>query len=248
MRQLMKDPSKGDFVWRRLQYVFSLPDPRALAPAPLTLTADEHALLKRFVEHAQKLAATSLMAGEDNVRISAPDSSSEAKIESTFSDADVTAGFMVFLRQCYADGEEASFSKVRKVIERRLHEAGDGPSLDTVKLWRKAHARLKNNALEELVQEQMIAERRMPSGIRDPDGSVQSGVVRAPAAPVELLQTFWYGDQIHWGKNREALGVLQADPFDSAMWDIAAREAATDFAHFYIGFASVVQSALDAAR
>jgi hypothetical protein len=200
MSELMKDPAKGDFVWRRLQYVFDLADPRSLAPAA-RFTDDERSLLARFVEQAKKLAATSLMGAEDIVRISIPDFGEGEDVESEFSDPDVTAGFMVFLRQWYADDEEASFSKLRKVIEHRLHEVGDTASVDIVKAWRRAHAKLKNQALEELVQEQLIADQKMPRETQNPDGHMESGVVRAPASPSELLLTFWYGGQIHWGKN-----------------------------------------------
>jgi hypothetical protein len=247
MNELMKDPSKGDFVWRRLQYVFGLPDPRSLTPAAARFTEDERELLARFVAQAKKLAATSLLSAEDIVRINIPDFGVGEDVESEFSDPDVTAGFMVFLRQCYADSDEASFSKCRKVIEHRLSEAGDTGSLDVGKRWRKAHAALKNQALEELVQEQLIAEQRMPAQTQNPDGHWESAVVRAPAAPSELLLTFWYGDQLHWGRNRDALRALQADPFESAMWDIAARQAALDFAHFYLGFALLVDAVLAAA-
>lgn len=69
--------------------------------------------------------------------------------------------------------------------------------------------------------------------------------VRAPAPSRELLQTLWYGDQMHWGKHRQALSVIQADPFAEAMWEMAARQASSDLAHFYLGFAVLLESALD---
>lgn len=122
---------------------------------------------------------------------------------------------------------------------------GDEEALDTLKAWRKAHARLKNQALEELVQEQLIADGKMPGELEGPDGEMDSSVVRAPASPAELLLTFWYGDQLHWGKNRDSLAAIEADPFDAAMWNISARQAALDLAHFYLGVAVLVLSVLD---
>jgi len=186
------------------------------------------------------------MGAEDIVRISVPDFGEGESIESELSEPDVTVGFMVLLRQCYADDEEASFSKVRKVIERRLHDKSDVASLGVLKAWRRAHGKLKTHSLEELVQEQLIADKRMPAEMPNPDGQMESAVVRAPAPPAQLLLTFWYGDQLHWGKNREALRALQSDPFDSATWDIAARQAALDLAHFYLGFALLVDAVLAA--
>jgi hypothetical protein len=247
MRELMKDPEKGDFVWRRLQYVFPLADPRSILPASGKFDEAELDLLRRFVEQVKRLAPTSLMGADDIVQISIPDFGEGESIKSELSDPDVTAGFMIFLRQCYADNEEASFSKVRKVIERRLYDESDVVSVGVMKAWRQAHGKLKTHSLEELVQEQLIADKQMPAEMPNPDGLMGSSVVRAPAPPSQLLLTFWYGDQLHWGRNREALRTLQKDPFDSAMWDIAARQAALDLAHFYLGFALLVDAVLAAA-
>jgi hypothetical protein len=65
---------------------------------------------------------------------------------------------MVLLRQCFAEGEAASFSKTRKILERRLYDAGERDLLAVIKEWQRAHAKLLNKALDELVQERMAAE------------------------------------------------------------------------------------------
>lgn len=72
----------------------------------------------------------------------------------------------------------------------------------------------------------------------------ESNIVRAPAPPRQLLQTFWYGDQIHWGKQRTELSVIKADPFWEATWEISARQAASDLSFFYLGFAVLLESLL----
>jgi len=244
MRELLKNPDGGEYVWRRLTYVFALPDPRDFDPAAIVLTDDERGLLRRFVDHAKRLAATTLLGANDSVRIDIPDFGGGEHVYTELSEPDVTAGFMVLLRQCYADGDEASFSKVRKILERRLYEAGDTSSLAVLKMWRKAHARLNANTLEELVQEQLIVDGKMPAQLQRPDGQMESPVVRSPASPAELLRTFWYGDQVHWGSTREALAAIQADPFESGMWELAARAAACDLAHLYLGYALLVERAL----
>lgn len=245
MRELMKNPESGDFTWRRLTYVFALDDPRAITPTSVLLTAEERELVERFVEHTKGLATTTLLAAHDKMQVNIADFEGEEFVRTELSDPDVTIGFMVLVRQCYADDEEASFSKVRKVLERHLHEAGDVATLGVLKQWRKGHARLLRNTLEELVQEQLIADGKMAAELTGPDGT-RSAVVRDPAAPVELLRTFWYGGQVHWGSARKQLAALYADPFDAARWEIAARQAATDFAHFYMGFAILAGGILSA--
>jgi len=245
MRELMKNPDAGDFTWRRLIYVFALPDPRTLAPKRPALTADERELVERFVEHAKSLAGTTLLGAADMVMVNIADFGGEEAVTMELSDPDVTTGFMVLMRQCYASNEEASFSKVRKVLEQRLHAVGDAASLDVLKRWRTAHARLLNNSLEELVQEQLIADGKMPGQLQGPPG-MRSAVVRDPASPAELLRTFWYGGQVHWGSSRSALAGIQADRFEAGRWEIAARQAATDFAHFYMGYALLADTILKA--
>lgn len=246
MRELLRAPESGDFVWRRLHYVFGLDDPRGFPAVTLPLTDEEEVVLRRFVAQARRLAGTAFLGASDSVTINIPDADDvgEEVIEQDLSDPDVTTGHMVFLRQCYAGDEEASFSKVRKILEHRLHEAGATLALEILKRWRKAHAQLLNRTLEEHVQERMVKEGLMPGDTIGPDGETHSAIVRSPASPRELLQTLWYGDQIHWGKHREALAVIRADPFWESMWEMAAREASTELAHFYLGFALLLESAL----
>lgn len=114
--------------------------------------------------------------------------------------------------------------------------------LDTVAQWRKAHAKLMNKGLEEQVQERMIVDGLMPGPADGPNGTI----VRSPAPPRELLLAFQYGGLIHWGKHKDALSALQSDPYFAAVSDMAMRASALDFAHFYIGFAALLERALGA--
>lgn len=241
MRDLMQKPENADFVWRRLQYVFGLPDPHAFPAADVQWEDAEREMLRRFVAHARSIASASLLGASDNVRVSLDDFTDEETVESDLAPQDVTTGFLTMLRQCYADGEEASFAKVRSILGRKLKEAGLTDAPNIVAQWRKAHAALMNKSLEELVQEQLIRDEKMPGPATGPD----SAVVRDPASPRELLLAFQYGNLIHWGKHTNALAALQRDPFDTVMADMAMRAAALDFAHFYLGFATLVEGALD---
>jgi hypothetical protein len=49
---------------------------------------------------------------------------------------------------------------------------------------------------------------------------------------------------MHWGDKRNDLKALQRDPVGSSLADLAARQAAVDFAHLYIGFAVLVKHAV----
>ncbi len=245
MWELLRNPDGGDFAWRRLGYVFRLPDPSTFRSPVPGLSADERAVLERFVEHARDLAGTTLLtASKDRYRVHVADDASGYTVETELSDSDLTVGFMVKLRQSYADDEEASFSKVRKILEHRLHEADDEAAVAMLKQWRKAHAALRNKTTEELVQERMVADGQLPKELIGPGGEIRSPVVRSPESPHQMLQTFWYGGQVHWGKSREPLAVIQADPFQSGRWEVEVRQAAVDLGHFYLGFALLVERAV----
>ena len=243
MRALMQKPENADFVWRRLQYVFRLPDPRAFPRLDIEWEPGEREVLTRFVEHARNLAQAGLLGARDNVRVTLGDFTGEERIEADFSPQDVTTGFLTMLRQCYADRDEASFSKVRNLLSKRLVEAGSSDLVAVLRQWRRAHAKLGNRSLEEHVQEQMIADGKMPGPLFGPDSSV----VRDPAPPSELLLAFQYGELIHLGKRKGDLLALQSDPFEAARSNLAMRAAALDFAHFYLGFAVLLEHALGVA-
>ena len=51
MRELLRDPETGDFVWRRLQYVFTLSDPRSMQPRSVRLSAHE---ARMHVRHGEE--------------------------------------------------------------------------------------------------------------------------------------------------------------------------------------------------
>jgi hypothetical protein len=247
MRALLRDPDAGDFVWRRLQYVFRLPDPHAFPALGIGWTSDELEMLTRFVEHAETLAGTSLLGADDGMTVKIADDGLSEEVDARFSDPDVTTGFAALLRQCYMPDEEASFSRVRKVLGARLHALGDAGLEEVLKQSRRVHVALHNKSLEELIQERMVQEGLMPAQSQDPEGNWSSSIVRGPASPDELLRAFWHGGQIHWGDKRETLGHLQRNRFEAAWSDIHARQCAVELAHFYLGFATLVRNALGAA-
>lgn len=239
MRDLMQKPETADFVWRRLQYVFPLDDPREFPRVDVHWGEDEERL-RRFVDHGRTLAQTSLLGARDNVRITQADFMSPEQVESDVSPTDVTVGFMTLLRQCYANDDDASFARVRNSLNKHLHAADRVDLLEVVRRWQHAHADLLKRGLEERVQERLRDDGAFGGPLEGPD----SLIVRDQASPHDLLRTFWYGDQIHWGGGRPALATLQRDPFLAALSDLQARAAALDFAHLYIGFAVLVEHAL----
>jgi hypothetical protein len=226
-------PENGDITWRRLQYVFRLPDPHAFPPLGVTWNADESEMLSQYVRHAEKLAGASLLGASDTVTVHIADDNTGEEIDAKLSAEDVWTGFGTMLRQCYDPNEEASFARVRKLLANTLYERSDTDRGGVIRQWRKAQTALAQKALEEHVQERMIEDGLMPG----PE------IVQGPESPHQLLDAFWNGRQIHWGDQREKLAYLQRDAFHAAWSEIWTRQAANDLAHIYIGFAVLVRKA-----
>jgi hypothetical protein len=74
-------------------------------------------------------------------------------------------------------------------------------------------------------------------------------VIADPAPPLQLLQTFWYADQLHFGEqHREALALIRRDPMQEAIAELAARRVGVELANFYLGYSVIAERVLSVAQ
>ncbi len=243
MRELLQRPVGGERAWKRLNYAFGLDDPRTFPESELTLSSEDRAACERFVDHSHALAQTTFLGGSDRMNIGMSEDGLPV-FDTELSAPDITTGFMTMFRQCFADDEPASFTRVRTILNRGLTAAGQTDALDVLKKWRQVHAKLLTQSLEEHVQERMIANGEIAAPFTNPDGSKFSPVMRSPDSPKQMLQTVWYSGQIHWGRYRDTLAAISSDPWRSGEYELSARQSAIELAHFYLGFALLVRRAL----
>ncbi len=236
----MQSPEYAKYQWRRIQLAFpALPDPAAIPRMRNAAFApNEEEAIGRYLRLAPELARASLFASDEDVTISIDDDGSEA-IEATASARDITAGFLVTWRQFYSSNEPASFDRVRGYL---MREAKNTPSFEPIKLWGRAGGQLKSTHLEHLVLEGLANRGEIPAAVP------AHGSTHDPANvdnPQMLISKQLYGDLVHWGDKRGELAAIADDRFRIAWERLAAVAAAIALGYIYIGFASVIATALD---
>ena len=59
-----------------------------------------------------------------------------------------------------------------------------------------------------------------------------------------IIPTYSYGEDTHWGEQRDQVAAYGKSEFDSAWTRLACFEAMVGLVHIYLGFAQFVDAAL----
>ncbi|WP_296388114.1 hypothetical protein [Williamsia sp.] len=148
------DPTCFDYQWQQLTYLFNFDDPATFVSVVDALIDEERALLLRYVTTCRNLAGYTILNDKPGFHLSWKRRGS-ATVRADLPSHQEFTGFSATFRQLHNDGEEASFVKVWNIINRALNDAGlDATALadahETLKAWKKARARLKEKADQEL--------------------------------------------------------------------------------------------------
>jgi hypothetical protein len=232
------NPSAFEFNWHLIQFVFDLPDPRAFPPFARVVPESSLAVLRRYSDAARELAESAFLAHPTGVTVNVLDGGSDEQIEKQFPPRENVRGFSVLFRQFYSDDEAASFKAVQGVLRRLNNEAADeAMNARNVQLsaWGRAARKLRGSTLRLLVGKRLQEQGKLPPGPR---------VNEHLPPPEMLISVYSYGDDIHWGRQREQAAAFGKSEFDSAWTRMACFEAMVGLAHLYLGFAQVVDAAL----
>ena len=226
------DEKAFSYWWRLLYFAFELPSPYDFPAPPGLLDAE---FLHRYCDAAREMASSACLAYPSSVSVEAHrdnDGHWVEMVSSDFPSSEVVRGFIALFRQFYSDGELASFAKVRNALIISATEASDSDAsrrMAELRTWGKAHSRLLAYNLMELVGQRLIDEGRLgPEGI--PSGG----------KPKEIISAFAYGDQLHWGDQREVVSRWEADQFFGPWNRMHLLEITAGLAYFYMGFAIIV--------
>jgi hypothetical protein len=222
--------------WRKLLYVFELSDPATFPPLEEPWHKDELRALSRFVSVTQSLARSAVVGTTASVSCGPSSDGQSEELVVDLPPVDLQAGFSTLLRQCHSSGHDpARYDRVRSILGRASAGATDGRGperMATLKRWHLAVKSLRRKSLEQLLHETFV----------DREGWL--GFERTEMqTPDELLETFNYGDLIHWTLERDEL-VSRGDPYTEALQRFAFLSAAVGLAHIYIGFGALVRSAV----
>lgn len=219
--------------WRRVLYVFELPDPSLFPALSESLPPGEAEVVARYLSVTGSLAASTVASASSRVTLT-PGEDRGKRVEWDFPPADAQAGFASLLRQCDSDNEPASYKRVRELLWQACLRADDALAekrLASIKAWQQSRRKLRKKSADQLMRE-ALAEREGMSVLAYCDGD----------APEVLLRRFNYGDLIHWGETRGAVDVSD-DVLIVAGQRRRYLDAALGLAHVYIGFGELARAA-----
>lgn len=234
-------PGVTDYWWGLIEYATDVADPTTFPPMGEAFQPAEHKVLERFVKTTEHLAESTALNHPISLQVRLGDGTGAVE-DFTSNDPpyDAVAGFSVLLRQCYAQGEKASFKRVMDILWQataRAAGAKEAERHDQLTRWQKAVSAtqtrsVQNQAIKVLIRRGVIGD--------DPD------LERYPDRdePQRLLSDYFYGDAIHWDKKADVLDQRGQDPLTDVLYRHDFFNAAANFAHLFIGFAALVEAAL----
>jgi hypothetical protein len=233
-------PDIAEYWWKLIEYATDLLDPSVFPAVGQTFTEEERRILRRFIKTTQDLAASTALNHPISLTVNLADDNSAEEIITDDPPVDAIVGMATLLRQCYADDEKASFRNAWRIISHAVVR-NDGPEktvqLDHLERWKKAVGATQARSIHNQVVKQLMAR-----GVIGADPELE----QYPDAdePQRLLSDYFYGGDIHWDRKAAVVEERQADPFTDAFFRHDFFKAVACFAHLYIGFAELIEAAL----
>jgi hypothetical protein len=213
--------------WARiLERLFPLPRLGAFPELTLLPSADEVAVIDRFIVRALRLAESEGLNGASGVRNSIS-REGDWKVDSNFPNDEALAGLAAHFRQLYSkdSSERASFYAVMRIL-RRLSEDGseeETERLEMLKVWSRALGALRSKGARRLADEKLGA-------VRTSEPVDQS--------PEALIGMFVNGEYLHWDASHASnIAARTALPQFEANLRYRYHEAVAPIAYFFICFA-----------
>jgi hypothetical protein len=239
LAHLGSDPSTFDYQWQLLTYAFNLPDPAAFPQLPGEIPAEDHRLLRRFVDVCEKTAGYTVVAHKGGITLTGKNGAWGLEVNET--DDEQTVGFATRFRQLHQSslGREPDFSTVANLLSKHVRAFTDDHTetrIATLEQWKKARAKLMNRPLQNIVA-RMVLE-------RDNCPDVDNFAMYNDVSPAELINFFNYGELIHYGPHSEAYDKLAEDPELQAIEQNNFMQSMLGLVHLYFGFSLVIRSAI----
>lgn len=224
-----------NYWWTQLQYVFDLPNPHRF-PRLTVGNVEDARRLKRFVAISKQLAEGTLLSypGELTLTWNAGEA---PKVATDKPSIEAIRGFCVTFRQVASDNEAASYTAVRKVIGRLIHEQKDAEQDQRTEWharWNRARGKLNAYSLR------FLAESKIHSELGYPNNQASEADVK----PLVLIKKFQYGDLLHWGDTRDDVDKLVGDEVTYAFEYHQFVTSLIQLTHFYLGYACLVERVL----
>lgn len=234
-----------DFQWHLIEYAFDVGDPATFPPITATLSPEQLRVTRRYIDKAKELAGSVMLTADDGIRISWDAESGGAPTvkQMTLTRPDVETGFLAIFRQFYLPNEDASYAKVRRILDEHASAATDdlaAERLGELKRWSEAVKRSHQRSLKKSVLLRAIELGHWPP---EPEDDLAKFPDRE--TPRTLIDRYLNIDRIHWDseKAREVESQPNDHFYDPRIERLDFIDGATGLAHLYIGVAELARQA-----
>lgn len=213
--------------WKMLRAVFHIPTPNAFPRA--RFTGEEIELLDQFVNTAQDLASMTVLSFEGGITFR-----QDGTVERRLPPRDSVRGALVTLRQLESPDEDASFAKVWKLVNRRLHET-DPEAARRHRRYRLIQNRLSNEWLVKMAD--------VEACIRQGFDTKLAMSLHHSGAPRDVLNEAMYTGHVHWNRQRASTGALgqSRDEVRAGMFEMDMFHAVAQLSHWKFVYAEVLK-------
>lgn len=233
----IEDGRKGfQLIWEKMNFAFALPDPSQFPSLP-ALTEEDRVIGSRFVKVCRRLAGYTAINSDSRLSFNSSSSIDQPDINVDFPTDEAFTGASVAFRQLHSNQETAPFDKVKGRLSRAVQQLPEGEREDAkanLEQWKKTRGKLMNELLHTTVC-------RKAAPANPPEGFPLS---YSNINPEALINTFQYGDVIHFSDEHENLRRLTENATNDAYHRYAVLLAITGLSHLYFGFAVLVEAAM----
>lgn len=234
--ELASDPDGFAYWWKMLAYVYDPPNPHTFPPLA-NIDPQERTILRRYADSCEELAQATILSHGGGISVEFSDG--KEKLTADEPPRESIRGGVLLFRQIASDNETASYSTVRKIIGRRIHEQRDA-EYDRRDEMQRSWNRTRAGVLGGLLTAAADRKAAQAQGAHEDFPVAQEHV-----KPMELISLFEYGDLVHWDRRRDEMSLLQDDHFKYKMTTFNFLESVIQMSHVYVGYSILVKRALD---
>lgn len=227
------DAAVGPHIWRMIQWVFAVPRLQ-LSTELSQLSSSDLDALHRFVRKGSDLATSPYLGHSSSMNVSF--GSNWEKIETNFPHRESTVGFLVTFRQFFDQSEPASYAVISRILRTEAQARGDSESVETLDAWGRLHRKLNLRCPRTWVE--LKAHRTETDKVGGPAANLHQPRIK------ELVETYLYGDMVHYGKQRLSLAKIESDTYSTAAHEMTLHEGVAGLSMFYLGVAEAIRGRL----
>ncbi len=223
----------GPHVWGMIQWVFRLP-PLKLSLDTSGVSPPDLDVLERFVRKAEELAAKPYLGFSSSLRVSFGPSGEQ--IDARFPNRESTTGYLVSFRQFFDPKESASYARVHTILRTAATTQNLETDVALLDRWGKVHSELRKRPPLTWVELKAHHE-------QNDRASEGASNLHHPRIS-ELIETYLYGDFVHYGNGREQLKKIESEEFSAASHEMTLHEGVVGLTMFYLGVAHAIRQRL----